>query len=128
MRPLKAVSGCEGIWFHWIDDTSGVVECASAETAKELLETANSANATAAEADGADGSEPPRVVDPAQLVLSDMTITQLDSELLGGSGKEEDMGGTAQRPLKRARREEDEAGSEKVVVETTQAADAGTAA
>ena len=88
MRPLKAVDGCESIWFHWIDDTSGLVECTSAEGARALLEAAGSAAAAAAAS--AAESEPPRVVDHTQLVLENMTLVQLDTALLyGDDGQKE---------------------------------------
>lgn len=105
MRPLKAVDGCENVWFHWIDDTSGVAECPSAEEAKSLREAAASAAAAASGSGGDDGAGPaamaadtasvgeseraPRVVDPKMLELEDMTFVPLNSALLyGDSGQE----------------------------------------
>ncbi|CAN0424081.1 unnamed protein product, partial [Laminaria digitata] len=83
MRPLKAVDGCASVWFHWIDDTSGVAELPSEDGAKALLEAAGSAAAAAAAAAGAVvGAAAEGVVDPTQLVLADMKLVQLNSALL----------------------------------------------
>ena len=102
MHPLKAVGGCEGTWFHWIDDTSGVAEMSTAEAAQALLQAvlqaAVSASANAdtsisvkkAEADA---------VDPTRLRLGDMKVVQLNPSIL--EVDEED--GDVNRSTKRSR-------------------------
>ena len=126
MRPLKAVDGCESVWFHWIDDTSGLAECPSAEGARALLEaaaTAAAAAAAAGDASVAKSEPPPRVVDPTQLGLEDMKLVQLNSALLysddGGQQKEgeekegeeacEKEGRGAKRPLDESEKVEEQA-------------------
>lgn len=105
MRPLKAVNGLERTWFHWIDDTSGVAECQSAEGARSLLEAAAAAIADAAATALAPASEPSRVVDPEQLLLEDMKIVELDDGMLYGPRQDGDDGGSKERGTKRPRQE-----------------------
>lgn len=85
MTPIKAVSGCEDTWFHWIDDTSGVAECQTAEGVAALLEAAAAAAAAAKAAVGVSESAP-RVVDPLRILLQDLTLTQMDHAILAGGG------------------------------------------
>ena len=81
MTPIKAVSGCEDTWFHWIDDTSGVAECQTAEGVAALLEAAAAAKAAVGVSESA-----PRVVDPLRILLQDLTLTQMDHAILAGGG------------------------------------------
>lgn len=140
MRPIKAVDGCEALWFHWIDDKSGVAECKSAEGVTALLEAAAAAAAAAASANGdasagdstnpaaeaAEGEAIPRVVDPTKLLLEDMKLAQMDrARLLNGGRTPEKEGeevkmeveekveeqGGEKRGAKRPRQEDDNDGA-----------------
>lgn len=99
MRPLKDTSECD--WFHWVDDTSGVAECPSAEAAQTLLQAAASASAAASVK--AAGGDPRPEVNPTQLSLSDMKIVQLDPSMIDS---EEDNSPEEKRDSKRLRQDE----------------------
>eukprot|EP00903_Cladosiphon_okamuranus_P008694 g8330.t1 len=108
MTPIKAVGGCEEAWFHWIDDTSGVAECKTAQGAAALLEAAAAAAAAAAAtaAVGGVSESTPRVIDRSRLLLEDLTLTQMDHALLAGSGTpgEAQEGSMEEGERKRAKR------------------------
>ncbi|CAB1119948.1 unnamed protein product [Ectocarpus sp. CCAP 1310/34] len=117
LAPIRAVDGCGDSWFHWMDDTSGVADCTSAEGAEALLRAAAAAADAAADASaaasgtlaaggGANGEE----ADPCRLSLGDMKLVRMDHALLNGGvssapGAEGQEGGEGTtRGAKRPRR------------------------
>ncbi|CBJ26041.1 conserved unknown protein [Ectocarpus siliculosus] len=117
LASIKAVDGCVDSWFHWMDDTSGVVDCTSAEGAEALLRAAAAAadagadasaaaSGTPAAGDGGSGEE----ADPCRLSLGDLKLVQMEHALLNGGGRgapeaEEQEGGEGTaRGAKRLRR------------------------
>lgn len=96
MLPVRSVGGCEGTFFHWIDDTSGVIECQSREAAVLLLravDAAASAISDDANLANTGGQEVPPAVDAAELALTDMKIVQLDGILAYGDDENKEMHG-----------------------------------
>lgn len=132
MAPIKAatkaVAGCEDPRFHWIDDTSGVADCKSAEGVTALLEAA--AAAAAAAASGGTSEPATRVVDPTRPSLEDFELARMTQALLEGAGEPKEAGEEGEgekRGTKRPRQEEDSkevgaAGASEAAVATKPAA------
>lgn len=114
LAPIRAVDGCEESWFHWMDDTSGVADCKSAEGAEALLRAAAAAADAAAAAPAAGtpaagGGDNGEEADPCRLSLGDMKLVQMDHALLNGGGssapeaEEKESGEGTTRGAKRPR-------------------------
>lgn len=91
LAPIRAVDGCRDSWFHWMNDTSGIADCTSAEGAEALLRAAAAAADAAADASAAASGTPAaggggngEEADPCRLSLGDMKLVQMDDALLNG--------------------------------------------
>ncbi|CAN0287360.1 unnamed protein product [Ectocarpus sp. 12 AP-2014] len=91
LAPIRAVDGCGDSWFHWMNDTSGVADCTSAEGAEALLRAAAAAADAAADASASASGTPAaggggngEAADPCRLSLGDMMLVQMDHALLNG--------------------------------------------
>lgn len=93
--PTNGEGEVRPMWFHWIDDTSGVAEFESADAARMLVKVADDATVAAAAVavpvdmdavtDG-DGDDKPvgGVADPLNLKLEDMVLVAMGEPATGG--------------------------------------------